>query len=91
MVHCHRGAPGLHELWCRVGQDTPLDFEGRLSTFLYDFSDEDFGEPCHDLGDRHRDLLTETLLNYLPRHQIRTWALRGWIGSTFRTACFGRA
>jgi len=50
------------------------------ATFLYNFSDKDFGESSHDLGDRHGDLLTEALLNYLPRRRVRTWASRGWNG-----------
>jgi hypothetical protein len=80
-VHCHRDAPELNGLWVGSRSRYATDIEGRLSTFLYNFSNEDFGEPCHDLGDRHGDLLTEALLNYLPRRRVRTWALRGWIGS----------
>jgi hypothetical protein len=81
-VHFHRDAPGRHELGrpmairsgCRQSRSL-------LLTFLYDFSDEDLGEPSHDLGDGHGDLLAEALLNYLPRHRVRIWALREWIRS----------
>jgi hypothetical protein len=92
-AHFHRDAPGRHELdrW-RLDLGSRVGHE--LLTFLDDFSDEDLGEPSHDLGDGHGDLLAEALLNYLPRRRVRIWALREWIRScvlTFRTACFGRA
>ncbi len=54
-------------------------------TFLYNFSDKDFGEPSHDLGDRHVNLMTEALLNYLPRCQVWTWVSREWNGMEVAT------
>src|SRR5712675_1827999 len=40
-------------------------------TFLYDFANEDFGEPGYDLSHGHGDLLTEALLNYLAKRRVR--------------------
>ena len=46
--------------------------KGELPTFLHDLPNEDLGKPSHDLRHGHGYLLTEALLNYLPRRRVRT-------------------
>lgn len=77
-----RDAPGRHELgrW-RLDFGAESVKMGSLFTFLYDFSDKHLGESSYDLGDGHRDLLAEALLNYLPRRRVRIWALSDWTRS----------